>query len=171
MAELDRTQLGVMDVVSVDADPTSTSVDALTGSLITFNGEYYCKIDDGDTTNSVKISVMNVAGAYTKQQNIVQATLSDGANIAWDLDTDQSSIVTLAGNRTLDNPTNQKAGGTYALIVKQDATGGRTLAYGTVYKFPGGTAPTLSTAANAIDLLTFISDGTDMYGVATLAFS
>jgi len=30
-------------------------------------------------------------------------------------------------------------------------------AYGTNYKWPGGTAPTLSTAAAAVDVLTFYS--------------
>jgi hypothetical protein len=71
----------------------------------------------------------------------------------------------------LSNPSNLQAGASYTLIVKQDATGSRTLAYGTSYKWPGGTAPTLSTAANAIDVLTFISDGTNMYGVAQKGFA
>ena len=59
------------------------------------------------------------------------------------------------------------AGGHYTLIVIQDGTGSRVLTYGTAYKFAGGTAPTLSTAANSIDILTFVSDGTSMYHIAT----
>lgn len=118
--------------------------------------------------NTVKT---NVAAVYTAQQNFGTTTLTDGANIAWNLASNQVSKVTLAGNRTLDNPTNMVDGGTYVLRVKQDATGSRTLAYGTAYKWPGGTAPVLSTGANALDILTFVSDGTSMFGVAHKNFS
>ncbi len=103
--------------------------------------------------------------------NETTQTLTDGANISWDLDSGGAATVTLAGNRTLDNPTNMKNGATYYVIVKQDATGTRTLAYGSAYKWPGGTAPTLSTTGNDIDILTFISDGTSLFGVGQLDFS
>jgi hypothetical protein len=109
------------------------------------------------------------AGTWTNQQYIDLTTLTDGANISWDLD-NQVAQVTLAGNRTLDNPTNKKAGATYVLIVKQDATGTRTLAYGSDYKFVGGITPVLSTGTNDIDILTFVSDGTFLYGAIAKDF-
>lgn len=59
--------------------------------------------------------------------------------------------VTLGGNRTLGNPTNTKNGQTGVIKVIQDGTSSRTLAYGGNYKFACGSAPVLSTAANAID--------------------
>lgn len=112
------------------------------------------------------------AQEYERQLNFNSTTLSDGANIAWDLDLNQVASVTLAGNRTLDNPTNMKAGSTYILIVNQDGTGDRTLAYDTAYKFIGGTAPVLTTGTpSAVDILTFVSDGTNMYGVISKDFS
>ena len=43
-----------------------------------------------------------------------------------------------------------------SIFITQDGTGSRTLAFDAAYKFPGGTAPTLSTAANAIDRLDYI---------------
>ena len=107
---------------------------------------------------------------YSGQQYFVQQTLTDGSSIAWNMNTQQAAKVTLGGNRTLANPTNLEAGGTYTLIVSQDATGGRTLAYGTDYKWPGATPPVLSTAANAVDVLTFLCDGTNLYGSAQKAF-
>lgn len=103
---------------------------------------------------------------YAKQRKLI-----DAASISWNLDTNQAAIVTLGGNRTLANPTNMKAGASYTLIVVQDGTGNRTLAYGANYKWPSGTAPVLSTAAGAIDILTFISDGTNMYGAIAKAFA
>lgn len=107
----------------------------------------------------------------TKQIYFAETTLADGANISWDLDDNQTTEVTLAGNRTLDNPTNKQAGSTYILKVTQDGTGSRTLAYGSEYKWAGGVAPVLSTAAGAIDIITFYCDGTNMYGSALLSFS
>jgi hypothetical protein len=82
-----------------------------------------------------------------------EVTLTDAATIAVDMDSFINAKVTLAGNRTLGNPTNEKVGQSGVIRVIQDATGSRTLAYGTDWEFAGGTAPTLSTAANAEDLL------------------
>lgn len=81
-------------------------------------------------------------------------TLTDGATITPDLATGRVFSVTLAGNRTLANPSNQVAGQSGRILVKQDATGSRTLGYGTAWKFAGGT-PTLSTAANAVDMIVY----------------
>ena len=114
---------------------------------------------------------LDTAQEWTATQNFNATTLSDGANISWNASANQVTSVTLAGNRTLDNPTNMNDGATYILTVKQDATGSRTLSYGTAYKWPGGTAPTLSTGANDIDILTFVSDGTSMFGVIQKDFS
>ena len=112
------------------------------------------------------------AREYTKTQNFDMTTLSDGANISWDLSQNQVATVTLAGNRTLDAPSNQVAGATYLLIVKQDGPGSRPRnPPAAAYKSPGGTEPTLSTGANAVDILTFVSDGSSMFGVAQLNFS
>ncbi|MGI9251041.1 MAG: hypothetical protein ACR2PR_07560, partial [Pseudohongiellaceae bacterium] len=118
------------------------------------------------------VVIMDTDGTqFLRQAYSPTSALVDGANIAWNLLTAQTASVTLAGNRTLDNPTNMQDGSTYILRVTQDATGSRTLAFGTAYDWPGGTAPTLTTTANAVDILTFVSDGTSMFGVAQLDFS
>ncbi len=82
-----------------------------------------------------------------------QIALTDSANIALDLATGNTFSVTLGGNRILDNPANMVAGQSGTIIVQQDATGGRTLAYGSSYKWPGGATPVLSPAAGAIDMI------------------
>jgi hypothetical protein len=91
-------------------------------------------------------------------------TLTDAASIAWDLSLGAMATVTLTDNRALANPTNMVNGASYILIVKQDSNGNRTLSFGNNYKFPDGTDPTLSTGANAVDIIAFISDGTNLYG-------
>ena len=100
-----------------------------------------------DNTADKLLSTDQVWGA------MAEVTLTDGANIALDLSTGFDFTVTLAGNRTLDNPTNAKVGQRGRIRVVQDGTGSRTLAFGANYEFAGGTAPTLSTDPDAEDLL------------------
>jgi hypothetical protein len=122
------------------------------------------------------IEVQNQAGAQkfsvtgegeTKingQAYSLEKTLVDAANISVDATLGNVFKVTLNGNRELDNPTNLKAGATYIIRIIQDGTtGGRTLTYGTAYKFLGGETPTLTTAINSVDILTGVSDGTNLY--------
>jgi hypothetical protein len=87
--------------------------------------------------------------------------LTDEGNITADLNTGINFKVTLAGNRTLANLANAQPGDSGIIIVTQDATGGRTLTYGTNWRFPGGAAAggVLSTAPNAVDLLTYFVRG------------
>lgn len=118
-----------------------------------------------DTTG---VAVLGTAQQYTRTHNFTATTLTDGATINWDLSQNQVASVTLAGNRTLANPTNLVNGAVYILIVRQDATGGRTLSFSSAYKFAGGTAPTLTTTASKADIMTFVCDGTNMYGVSAL---
>lgn len=82
-------------------------------------------------------------------------TLTDGATISWDVSAGYNAKVTLtASGHTIANPTNVIAGLTYQLWVIQDATGSRTVSWGTAYKFGTAGAPTLTTTANAKDLIT-----------------
>lgn len=121
------------------------------------------------------ISCLGQVGAYSLQQYFAAQALTDAASVAWNLNTQQAATLLMTAGvgstRALANPTNMVAGGTYTLVITQSSTGSNALTYNTAYKFPGGTKPTLSTANNAVDILTFISDGTNMYGVAQLAFS
>ncbi|MCT2398536.1 DUF2793 domain-containing protein [Novosphingobium mangrovi (ex Huang et al. 2023)] len=89
-------------------------------------------------------------------------TLTDAATIAVDMATGINFNVTLGGNRTLGNPTNAKAGQSGRIRVTQDATGSRTLAFGANWKHVGS-APTIATAAGAVDLFAyFVNSGADI---------
>jgi len=85
--------------------------------------------------------------------SMVEVGLSDGANIAVDMSTGFDFSVTLAGSRTLDNPTNTKVGQKGRFRITQDGTGSRTLAFGSNYEFAGGTVVSLTTTASADDIL------------------
>ena len=92
-----------------------------------------------------------------------EQTLVDGASIDWNLAISPIAKVTLGGNRTLNAPTGLRVG-YVTLTVLQDGTGSRTLTWNAVFKWPGGVAPVLSTAASARDLFSFYCDGTNLYG-------
>lgn len=96
-------------------------------------------------------------------------SLTDGTSIAIDFNNGQNFAVQLAGNRTLESPTNCVAGQTGSILIIQDGTGGRTLSYGANWKFPAGTAPTLSTAISAVDRVDYIVyTSTAVQAIATL---
>ena len=89
--------------------------------------------------------------------------IADAATINWNVDLGSVMQVTLGGNRTMAAPTNHIAGGTYTAIINQGAPGNRTMTWNAVFKFAGG-SKTLSTAANSVDVATFVSDGINLYG-------
>lgn len=100
-------------------------------------------------------AVTNAVQSFTVAQRGSITALTDGATITPDFAAANNFSVTLGGNRTLANPTNLTAGQSGAIVITQDGTGSRTLAYGSYFKFSGGTAPTLTTTASAVDVLVY----------------
>ena len=97
--------------------------------------------------------------AFTAAALNPEATLSDGANIAWNTLTSPVAKVTLAGNRNLSAGSGGVAGAFQSLLVIQDGTGSRTLSFNAVYEFKDDTAPTLTSTANKGDLFVFRYNG------------
>ena len=144
--------------------PSAAGVSSVTNS----DGSITFSPTTGDVVGSINLANSN---GWTGQQYASQATLTDATTISWNANTQQAAFVTLAGNRTLALPSNLQAGATYTLIIKQDGTGSRTLAFASGYKWNNGSVPVLTTAANAIDIITFLTDGTSMYGTIANNFS
>jgi FtsP/CotA-like multicopper oxidase with cupredoxin domain len=71
-------------------------------------------------------------------------------------------IITLTGNATITMPT-ATSGKSFIIMLKQDATGSRSVTWSTV-KWAGGTAPTITATASRMDILSFFADGTNWYG-------
>ena len=88
-----------------------------------------------------------------------EATLSDGANVAWNVLTSPVAKVTLGGNRNLSAGSGGITGQFVSLLVIQDGTGSRTLTFNAVYEFTGDEAPTLTTTASKGDLFVFRYNG------------
>ena len=114
----------------------------------------------GINTDSLNNTMLYLSGNAAAE--IV--TLTDGANIIPDFGSSNNFIVTLGGNRTLNNPTGVTTGQSGVIFVKQDGTGSRTLGIHSHYHFAGGTAPTFTTTANAVDVIGYVA-----YGATTIA--
>jgi len=148
---------------------TNTATYVTFGTL-TANNPPTFDLAAGVTKGGIGLAILNT-NTWLQQQGFGTVTLTDAATITWNAQTQQVAKVTLGGNRTLGAPSNLVDGFTYILRVIQDGSGSRTLAYNAVFKWPSGVAPVLSTGVAAIDVLTFVSDGTNMYGVAQKNFS
>lgn len=105
-------------------------------------------------------AVTNVAQSFTAAQRGTVSALTDGATITPDFAVANNFSVTLGGNRTLANPTNLVAGQSGVIKITQDGTGSRTLAFGSYWDWAGGTAPSLTTTASAVDILAYYVDST-----------
>ena len=110
------------------------------------------------------IASLDVSGSYhLGKANQLAQTLTDAATVTWDTSLGQIATVTLGGSRTMAAPTNLKVG-TYILHVIQGGSGSYTLTWNSVFKWPAGVAPTLTTTVGARDVMSFVSDGTNLYG-------
>jgi hypothetical protein len=127
--------------------------DMISGQVYTvqYDGTQFELLDPGTGAQ------LNGVNAWAAGQSSTPVALTFGSTITPNFSSGNILTVTLTGNATLANPSNLVAGQCGQLFITQDATGSRTLAYGSQWKFPGGTAPTLTTTANATDILSFCS--------------
>jgi len=119
---------------------------------------------------SLNVSAQN---AWERQQYFAGATLTDASAVTWNLQTQQVARLTraISGTATLSEPTNMVNGATYILGVTKASANTATLAFASAYRWPGSTAPTLSTGSGATDILTFVCFASVMYGSYTQNYS
>lgn len=135
--------------------------DATTLSQVeTALGDYIPVTDIGVTVQAYNANTAftNVVQSFSKGQRGTVSALTSASTITPDFNNANNFSVTLDTNATLANPSNLTAGQSGVITITQDSTGSRTLAYGSYWKFVGGTAPTLSTAASAVDELVYYVD-------------
>ena len=98
---------------------------------------------------------------------------SNSGSVTLDFKTYQNHVLTFTGNVTLANPTTETAGQSGIIVCIQDGTGSRTLSLGTDYETAGGAGITLSTAANAVDVIPYFvkASGSVQLGAVQKAFS
>ena len=116
------------------------------------------------TTTSTVSAKLTIGGQYYSPLYFIGTPCPASAFTAnWDNGNVQQ--VTLCSTDIVPTLSNPYAGAIYQLLVKQDGTGGRTVSWPAAVKWPGGVSPVLSTAVNALDVITFVSDGTNFYNI------
>jgi hypothetical protein len=104
--------------------------------------------------NPATSASLAIAQSFTAAQRASQTTLtSSSASIAVDFALNNDFTHTLTENTTLANPSNIVVGQSGAIYFTQHASAPKTLAYGSYYKFAGGTVPTLTATNSALDTL------------------
>lgn len=109
----------------------------------------------GLATNDALATKASLSGAQTfegAQRSSVTDVVSASNQTALNFALNNDFSTTLTENTTLANPTNLVVGQKGRILITQGATA-RTVAYGSYFKFPGGTIPAVSTTAGATDVL------------------
>ncbi len=153
---------------TVKVDSITSSTQTLTVDNLLESGDIGTTVQgyDADTAKT------DTAQTYTAAQRGTITTLTDGATITPDFAASNNFTVTLAGNRTLANPSNLTAGQSGSIFILQDSSGSRTLSFGSYWDFAGASAPTLTTDASAVDRIDYIvRSTTSIHAVFTAAYS
>ena len=119
---------------------------------------------------------VTVVGKVTAGKIVLASTDTDTSNtgnVTLDFSANQNFVLTLTGNTTLVNPTTESVGQSGIITLIQDGTGSRTLSLGTDYETAAGAGLTISTAANAVDVIPYFvkASGSIQLGAPQLAFS
>ena len=114
-----------------------------------------------DTTNNqlqINDQVVSFGKTTIGATQIVNSDTFAGAtdSVLLDFNSFQNFIITLEGNVTLANPTTENVGQTGVMVFIQDSSGSRSLTLGGDYESVGGSGITLSTGANAVDILPYM---------------
>jgi len=179
--------VGTNAIMTLDDDSVTIGDGAEVDTKVVFDGnaqDFYIGLDDsaddlvfgqGSTVGT------NVAFSIDENQltNFSHAaigstqTASISGSTVLDFQTYQNFILTFGGAVTLANPSTEAVGQSGFIIIIQDGTGGRTLAIGTDYETAGGAGLTISTAANAVDVVPYVvkADASIQLGAAQLAFA
>ena len=129
-------------------------------------------ISTGSATVGTRVAVLNTAQQYSRAHNFAATALTiTSGTVPWNLAENQVATLEVTTNSTMNTPTNPQAGSTYVMIVTQGTGGSNTLSFSTAYKFAGGSAPVLSTGSAQVDVLSFVSNGTVLFGVSSQNFS
>ena len=127
---------------------------------------------DTPTVDSSEIAKLTRANVFGKAQTVTPVALVDAAVVAVDASLSNTFTLLLTATvgvtRQLGNPTNLTNGCIYNFRITQSSAGSNAMTYGTKFKWPGGTAPVLSTGANAIDMISaqYYSDTDTLLGTS-----
>lgn len=136
---------------------------------------------DGSAQASGNAALTDLSSKVSKAGDVVSGTLvvtsqsygpaaafTGSGVITLDFGTQNNHVITLEGNSTLAAPISASGGQAGAVVIHQDGTGSRTLAYSGGWSFAGGTAPTLTTTASGTDILVYYCSNSSTFNASTI---
>ncbi len=116
-----------------------------------------------DISGVATVAQLPTVGLVINQHIGTITTVTAASNIfTCDLSLKDWFSCTLGATNTIAL-SNATTGQQFTIIIIQDGTGSKTVTWFTTVKWAGGAAPTLTTAANGIDVFTFKCTGTNTY--------
>lgn len=156
------TDKGVVRIGTVGLTVTSGVLDAVKAS----GSSTYGIVKSADTNNitctgglidvGTNIPKKNTSNIYSKAQHVWISNPSFSSSMTLDFSLSNTFSFTATSDFTLQNPTNINAGGIYHILVKQDATGGRSISWGSYFKFNGIT-PDIDLNANKTTIISILA--------------
>jgi len=161
------TEINILDGVTA----STAEINKLDGVTATTTEINYLDITTLGASEASKVLTANASGIVTFNKAITEQSVALTSGTSVTLDISQGSVftITLAHNIstfTWSNPATSGDVSAFVLKVTQDGTGSRTIAFPAAVDFAGGTAPTLSTGANDVDVFVFftVDAGTTYFG-------
>ena len=150
---------------------TAAELNILDGVTATSTELNYLDITTLGTTEASKAVTADANGVVKFDNGVQQEStaLTSGTSVTLDLNAGTVFTITLAhniGTFTWSNPASSGYASVFSLKVTQDGTGGRTISWPASVDWASGTAPTLSSGANDVDVFVFLTvdGGTTYYG-------
>jgi hypothetical protein len=146
------------DIEDAESQGLTYTGNTQTQQNVTFttNGNFVVNAFNGQFSGNVNVTnTVNASNVIASTSILVPNVITASSNISLNLSNTSNFFFTLTGNVTLLNPTSVTVGYSGQIVCTQDATGHRTISFGSNWLFPGGITPILSTASNSIDILSF----------------
>ena len=148
-------------------------------AFIVYDGTQFQLLNPNTFTNltisgTAAVTTLNVSGtstfaAYTETIT-ASGTVGASATLSIALGTVLTATLTSATACTFTMPT-ATAGKSFTLLLKQPAAGSATTATFTGVKWGSSGAPTITATLGKLDILAFVSDGTNWYGTASQGYT
>ena len=114
-----------------------------------------------DSSGRLGLGTTGPLARFDLRGDYKEGWVSDNTGTAYTIDLSAGTFQTLVltGNCAFTFPGGTIAGRSFTLTLTQDATGGRTVTWPAAVRWPGGTAPTITSTANRTDKFVFTQDG------------
>ena len=137
--------------------------------LALFTADGACKLG---YDNSFELETKSGGVKLNGHSESVITALTSASSVTIDFSLSNHFSCTMGHNITFANPTTESVGQSGTIVLTQDGTGSRTASWGSQFLWAGGTAPTLSTGANAVDRIDyFVAAADKIHCVASLGMA